>query len=226
MELPNIQELLERTIYHSLRLTTVAAGYVPDILQYDVENPDIAISVAESNRYKADLAAIKTEKGFAIELFNSGPAQQRGSLKVPRIVLQTEAFLPGGLGLDTTEQFDERPDGNFGVYANPFLTQTSDMYFNIKLVGNSVKQERVLNGILLSTLPRRGYIKWADQPTLLPSQNIFVHWAGHGEDMIEEEGIIEKSHRFFIADVKELDPVLLREVPAITQIGNLDVEIE
>lgn len=217
MILPNTQELIERSIYHNLRYTTVAAGYIPDITNYDIENPDINVAIAENTRFETDLKAIVTDKGFAIELFSNGPSQQRGELKVPRIVLETESFLPGEIGLDTTKNYSKNQDGTFTAYDNTWLTQTSDFYFQLRLLSNSAKQQRILNGIMLQTLPRKGYMRWVGDTELRTTGNLFINFVSHAEFNHTEEGIIEKVYRYEIKDVNEIDPVALQETIAAIQ---------
>lgn len=227
MELPNIQALLERSIYHALRTTIVQAGYLPDILLYDIENEDSSVATIEQQRYDIDLDIIREQKGFAIEIFNNSPGQAKGTLKLPRIIIETEAFLPGQLGLDTTLDYLKQPDGNYIAEHNNFLSQTSDFYFHVKLLSNTTKQQRALYGIMLMTLPRRGYMKWYNTPPL-PYQNLFVNFTTHSEFNLQDEGITEKSYRYEITDVHELDPVLLENIPAIKEIGtdNIDIQFE
>lgn len=220
MQLPNIQELLERSIYHNLRYTTVAAGYLPDISTYDIENPDINIAIAENTRFEDDMKMVASDKGFAVELFSNGPSQQRGELQVPRIVLETESFLPGELGLDTTKNYSKNEDGTFTAYDNTWLTQTSDFYFQLRLLSNSTKQQRVLNGIMLHTLPRRGYMKWVGETELRTTGNLFVNFVSHAEFNHTEEGIVEKIYRYEIKDVHEMEPTELAQVIAAMETIN------
>lgn len=226
MELPNTEKLIERSIYHALRKTVVAYGYIPDVDNYDVTNPDIAIAQAESRRYLDDAKDIKDNKGFTIELFSSGNSQTRGELKVPRIVVETEAFLPGQLGIDTTHSFIPNTQDSFDKMDNSFLSQTSDFYFNIKLINNSIEQQRVLYGLALMTLPRRGYMKWEHEPELLPYSNLFINFLSHHGQEHQQEGITEKTYRYEISDVVELEPTKIKTIPPIISIGdNLDIKV-
>jgi len=226
MELPITQQLIERSIFHNIRKTIVAAGYIPDVGNYDVTNTIVATAAAESQRYLNDAAIIKAAKGFIIDIFSNGTSQDRGQMKVPRIVVETEAFLPGQLGIDTTNTYNPNINGGFDKMDNAFLTKTSDFYFNIKLLSNTTAQQRILYSIILMTIPRRGYMKWHEEPGLLLSQNMFVNFLAHYEQEHTQEGITEKTYRYEISDVIEIPANKIVEVPAIINIGdNLDIQV-
>jgi len=226
MELPITQELIERSIFHNIRKTVVAAGYIPDVDLYDVTNPNKVIAKQESQRYLNDVDIIRGTMGFAIELFNNGTSQDRGQMKIPRIVIETEAFLPGQLGIDTTHTYNQNGDGSFDKMDNAFLTQTSDFYFNVKLLSNTVEQQRILYSIILMTLPRRGYMAWYKEVAFLPYQNMFVNYISHYEQEYNQEGITEKTYRYEIPDVIEIPASKIKEVPKIINIGdNLDIQV-
>lgn len=235
MQLPDIQEKIERSIYHALRYTTIAAGYIPNIEDYDVSNVDDSIALAENERFLSDLKTIKNNKGFAIELFSNGPSQSRGQMMVPRFVFETESFLPGSLGIDTSKTYDKQPDGSFHGKDNTFLSQTSDFYFQLRVITNTAKQQRVLNGIILKTFPRRGYMKWYGDTELKLASNLFINYVSHSEFNWQEEGIVEKVYRFVIPDVREIDPETMVDsngdpiiIPEIQEISsdNIDVNIK
>lgn len=223
MELPNTLELIERTVYHAIRTTAVQAGYIPDITNYDIQNVDTTIARAAELAYENALKDIVTQKGFAIEVFGNSVSQQRGVLKVPRIVLETESFLPGEIGLDTTKSFKRLEDGNYQV--NQYMSLTSEFFFKVRLISNTTKQGRVLNGIMLKTFPRRGYIKWWGDPLLKYSQNILINYLSHSEFNWQDEGIVEKIFRYGIPDLQEMKPDARGTVPPIIDIDIKNINV-
>lgn len=223
MALPDIQELVERTIFHAIRTRVVAEGYLPDINSYDVTNSDINIAKAAQANYRAAVKAIADgPKGFAIEVFNYGPSQHKGTMKVPRIVVDTQAFLPGEVGHDPSLVYEPN-GGNFD--GNRFVSLTSNFYYHLRLLGNTTKQIRVLHGIMVSVLPRRGYIMWDGDTELRPSGNLLNRYISNVDYSWKDEGIVEKVYRYEIPDVHELDPQTLATVVPIIQIDTLDMTI-
>lgn len=223
MALTDILEKVERTIYEALRLTCVREGYTPNIKNFDIENPNASIAKAASIAYETALNNIRNTKGFSIDLFNYAPSQSRGLKKVPRIVLQTEALLPGNTGLDTTPEYVY--DVNSGKYiSKQSQTLTSDYYFNIHLVSSNTQETRVLHGIMLATLPRMGYIKWYTDNELRLSHNLLIKYLSYSESDFLAEGIIEKIYRYYIPDVHEIDSIITElNISPIKEI-TLDIE--
>jgi hypothetical protein len=98
-------------------------------------------------------------------------------------------------------------------------TMLSDFYFNVKLVANTVEQLDTLYQILVNSLPRRGYIKWAKDNQLMFSSNLFVQYISYADVSFLAEGILEKVYRFCIPDVSEIDPdIIASAIPKISSI--------
>lgn len=202
MSYSSIEEALERSVFHIIRKKIVELGYLPDINNYDVENNDIEVAKLATEQYKTALTTIKNNKGFAIEIFNYANNQSYGTKKVPRIVVRTEAFLQGQLGADTTAKYEKNDEG---VYIKKQSTSLlSDYYFNLYLVCNNVKQMRILHQIMVTSLPRRGYIPWYNKD-FQHSSNLLVRYISTTDYSWDAEGIIEKVYRYEIPDAHEVE---------------------
>lgn len=221
--LSNIEEALERSVFHLLRKQLVKYEFLPDVFDYDTENQNDEIAETESKRFMSDLNIIRVEKGFAIEIFNFANNQYYGTKNPPRIVVETESFLQGQLGLDTVDQYDLDPiTGQFKVKKS--VSMVSDFYFNVHLVANTVQQMRVLHGIMNEALPRRGYVPWYDKEGLQPSFNLLIRYISMADYSFLPEGIIEKVYRYEIPDVHEIDDKLI--LKTVSPIKNIDVTIK
>lgn len=223
MAIPNLLEALERTVFETVRLVLVSTGYLPDIKNFDVENPNLEIAKLAQKSYEGAITTIKNSgKGFAIEIFNYSTTQQRGRLKPPRIIIDSEGFYPGEIGLGTSPRYNRQADGSFLKIET--VEQTSDFFFNIRLISNTTKQYRVLEGVKAMTLPRQGYLKWYNKD-FLASGNLFFKYVSFSYQNWENEGIIEKVYRYMIPDAHEVDPNIIGSTAAITQI-NFDIKEE
>ena len=222
VKLSNIEEALERTVFHLLRKKAVEFGYTPDILLYDVENTNTSIAQAESERFYTDLRTIHDTKGFAIEVFNYANNQYYGSKKPARIVVETESFLQGQLGLDTTPQYERQIDGIYLLKKSESML--SDFYFNIHLIGKSVKEIRVLHEIMVQSLPRRGYVPWYTKSELQPDFNLMVRYISMADYSWNAEGIIEKVYRYEIPDAHEVDDRVILENVVPIKVINVNIE--
>lgn len=203
-----IEQYIERTIYHAMREKLVVEGWLPDIMNYDVENPDPNIAKAAVDSYYAQMKTIANNKKFAIEVFNFGSNQTKGMKKVPRIVIDTLQFLPGMIGNDTTPQYVKNEET--GYYTRETSESIrSDLNFNIYAVGNTSEQMRVMNNLIVSVFPKRGYIKTLDNSQLQLSGNFFVRMIDAQKDDDLPEGVMERIFRFEIPDLNEIDNQVL-----------------
>ena len=143
--LTSVQELVERSIFHSIRAQCVAKGYTPNVFDY----PQTAVGQQD---YEAAFSAINNDKGFSIEVFNTGAPSDRKVKKVPRIVMASQGYIPGSIGGDQAHQYQL---GAGDKYAKVFMPPTtSDLYLNIHIVSSDVKQHRILSSIIALAVPR------------------------------------------------------------------------
>lgn len=218
--LPDIQEKVERSIYHAIRKVAEQEGYIPAISDYsDIVDPADNQASSTQTAYEEAIKNIVTSMGFAVEIFNSSNNQSKGTKKVPRIVLETTAFYQGELGLDTTERYVKEGETFNQVMSGESLV--SDYNFNIRLIYTSTKQSRILHGIMVKALPRRGYIKWYDEDSLRYAENIHIRFISSSEISWLSEGIIEKVFRYEVKDLHETDDIIVRE--GISPIKEIEV---
>jgi hypothetical protein len=196
--LSDIQETVERTIFHSIRKHCVAKGYTPDITGYE-KTPEAY------KEYLAALQQINAVKGFSIEVFSAGAPADRVSKQLPRIVVSNQGFIPGSVGGDESHQY-KLNQGAYHAYIAP--PTTSDYYFNVHIASNSIKQHRILNSILALAVPRRGYM-----PAHEEDFNLFVRHMSYLQlrDHQNAPGTIETISRFVCPDLFEVEDIIIKE---------------
>jgi len=199
----NTQELVERTIYHSMRKHCVSRGYLPDIYSFDQN--------AQGYReYLEAFSAIVDDKGFAIEVFNSGPPTEREMKQVPRLILDIQGFVPGSIGGDQSQQYEWSEEHNkyYGFIAPP---TTSDLYFNIHIVASNATQDRIMNALVSLAVPRRGYLPLYNAEDNFLFTN-FLTYVPVNE--YKTPGIMETMIRYVcpdlieVADIPNTDPII------------------
>jgi len=199
-ELTKIQEIIERSIYEAIRLEVVSQGYLPDIAAEELDgDPPVLVPVYPNNqtgwdRWKEDVETIKnSSKGFVIEVFSGGTNQSRGVKKAPRIIMDPGNFLPGALGGDPLRFFSDQGDHYKALVTPP---QTVDFYQNICLVCDSIAQQRIINAIMALAVPRRGYLKFYNDPT----KSFFINFLNFYQQSSPTEGFIEFVYAYGIPD--------------------------
>jgi len=176
--LSNIWEVVDRSVYEKIRLLLVAAGYLPDITTF----PDTDAGVAA---YNTAMANIKTSKGFAIELFGQGSNLHKYEKKVPRIVYNARRIFLGDIGGNPEHQYT-KAGAVFNKTAVP--PTSSSLQFDIFLVFETAKQERVLNSIIQATLKSRTYIPHYNNP----NESFLVNNISYRDNPDTSFGICEK----------------------------------
>jgi len=201
--LPDLEELLERSIFHAIREKTVAEGYLPNINTFDISNVDDSIAEQAKADYETAKTTIYDTKGFVIDIFGVSNNQSKAEKKIPRIVIDTQSFQPGTLGGDTTPIYN-LVDGVYVKSSSPSLA--SDFFFNVYIVCNTVKQLRVLTAIVSAALPRRGYVKTYLADTIEPFGNLLTVFLSSSNSQDLPEGVFEKAFSYEVPDVFESLP--------------------
>lgn len=225
MALSNTEEIVENSIFLAIEKILTEEGYLPDMDQYNFGDPDPLIAKAAQELYELHIKQIVTNKGFAIELFNYENAQDRGVKKAPRIVVETMGFFSGRIGKDSTAKYILGQNNKFTKEHDG--QKTSDMYVNLNLVANDVKQIRILHAICSAAIPRRGYIprfiSLADELELKPDGNLFIEYIDYNDSSDYSQGIIEKVYRYMIPDVAENIPKI--DNTEISKITDIDLDV-
>jgi len=205
-KISNIIEIIERSVFLRLLEACVESGYTPDIQDSVLFPNDASGQIA----YKNALRAIVAEKGFAIEIYNHGGITDKGDKEVPRIVIISENFEKGniGYGFSITKKFDEVTQK---FVPNKIPTLTSDFYYRVVLVGNKITHYRTMSSLVALALPNMGYIP-PSQPLSTPHPrqtediNLFNRRVQQFELDDVRTGTFERSYRYCISDVFEVDP--------------------
>lgn len=208
--LSNVQEVIERSIFEPIRGLLVEQNLLLDIELY---NEDL-----DKDLYAADMKALKDNNphGFVCDLISTSGYYFKGIKKLPRIVIDSQMFLPGELGMSTDKSYVL--NGNtFDALRNPSIS--SDYFYNIHVETESIKQQRLLHALVSAALPNRGYIKPYTESTLLSDLNFFNERLGSVDHPDTNENIKEKIYRYCIKDVWEsVAQVVATNIPKITDI--------
>lgn len=215
IELNNIQERLERTVFHSIRDLCIGLGYTPDISEFD----QTAAGYQAYMKAFSDIAA--GDRGFAIDVFNAGPASERQIKQVPRIVLDSQGFTPGDIGGDWAPVYQANENNKYDKYRDFDLT--SDFYFNIWTVARNITQQRILRAIISRVIPRRGYMALYNNEDI-KINTIFLSSSKTFDFQVP--GIMEHSDRYIFKDLHEVGRTFINEIPALTEITlNIDSQL-
>lgn len=205
------QEIIERSVYQSLLNTTIALGFTLDPNKY------YPISPQNSSKFEKDKTEVEQQKGFYVYIFGVGNNQAKGMKIAPRIVINSQGFLPGDIGLP--KSITENIDGNYFVSEHPF--EAIDQYIDIHLVAEDQNQIRLLQNILANSIPQRGYIKPYTEEKPPFDGNIYIEASNFYQVSDNDKGIIEKVYQFTIKDTLLPTNTKLTELPKLVDISLL-----
>jgi hypothetical protein len=224
IQLSNIQSRIERSIFEAIRLITVEAGYLPDIVLFQPPygpSHTYPTEAAAINAYNLAKSNIKTTKGFCIEIFGNSNIQSKGERKVPRIVITSKRVLSGSVG---SSMITYRKVGTekYQLFQLPF--SSVDMVIDITMSTNKVAQERIINAILAESIDSRNYIKFHDNEVGL-DERFFMRWEFNRESTDYNTGVTDKINSYRVTDLYIAGERLLRDgIKPITEI-NVDLQV-
>lgn len=208
--LSKIQEYIERSFYEALRLVLVAEGYLVDEVPL-VGNPNARAI------YEDGMKAIANSKGFCIELFGAANNQSRGEKRVPRIVVESERMSLGVLGAEPGGQTISNPLNPL-VQAKLINSQlTSNINIALHLVASTIKQDRVLNSIIIKAIGLRKFLNLYDNP----GEKFFTKQINYYDIPDFDEGLLERIYEYECPDVFIEEEILEQEIVPI-----IDIKVE
>lgn len=170
---------------------TISLGYTIDPEKYLPSSKDNA------KRFTDDLDKISKEHGFFISVFGVGNNQSRGIKNTPRIVVDSEGFYPGDIGLP--KQIINKEEG-IGYTSSEMPFETLSQYINIRLCALTSEHMRLLHQIMFWSIPQRGYIKPYNEAQFLFDGNIFLRVVNFYNMPDLENGLMEKVYQFEVQD--------------------------
>jgi len=213
--LSNVEELIERTLFHSVQRELVLRGYLPDI-EDTATYPDSQVGI---DAWKAAVTNIVQTRGFCVEVFGHSSNLNKGVQKSPRIVFVPEEFEPGAIGGDQT-YFYEREGNSYTAQVRP--PQSVDYFMSVHVIGETAEQVRLMNAIIGLTLPRRGYLPFYDDPEKKPK--MFIENMAFRKYTDNSKGIVEHIRSFKIPDLYDIETYIAEEnIAPITEIRMLPV---
>lgn len=207
------QEIIERSFYMALMENTLRLGLTVDPNLYEKTKESMAL-------YQQAVEEVKKNKSKFIQIFGVGNSQSKGMKEsFPRIVVESEGFAPGGIGLN---RFHREKQGNKGYVVSETPFEAIDQYINVRLVSKNSEDQRLLNLIMNSSIPQRGYLKPYIYERAPFDGNIFVIASNFYDNSNDERGIIEKVYTWEIQDTLLQPPV---EVGSETPINEINIGI-
>lgn len=207
------QEIIEKSFYMALLEYTLKLGLTLDPRLYDKTIPS-------AERYEMDRKQIIQEKGKFITIFGAGNNQSKGMKDLfPTIVIEPKGFVPGGVGLNKYHL--DKVGSTYKVSETPF--ESIDQYIDVHLVSKYIDDQRLLNQIMNTVLPQRGYLKPYLYDKAPFSGNIFIISSNFYDATNDERGIIEKVYTWEVQDTLLAPP---QEIGSETPINTIEVDIQ
>ena len=200
--LTDIHEVVERAIFHSIYNACVSYGYSPDVQAAKTAGGGNN-SAAVAN-LKSQMATIKSNKGFVIDVKGFGNNLAKGEKSVPSIVCRGGAMIPGDIGGDGFPYL-RKDEGDEFYTSLKRPTTRHDFTFNVHLVANTSQQRRVLMAIMGVGLPRMGYIPLKNGTTPI----LYVRFDGSVPMDDLDRGVMEEVYSYTATDLYLVEDIIL-----------------
>lgn len=195
-------EEIDRTLYECLRLELVSLGYLPDIVQFNTENDYL--------KAKKD---IEDGKGFVVELHGVGSTEVRDAVQVCNVTLDRKGIPAGSLG-GGTFQYIPNSNGKFDKEQIPSMS--SNVTYEVRVLSNSTKSERIITEMLLRVFGHRVYIPVLQQYNPDKKKNFLL--ISQGSVNVTATNLLERVFTFVVPDVWLGKSALIEEIPPLTSV--------
>lgn len=205
------QIVIERSIYSAILNRSIALGHSLDPEDY------LPLTEESKLKFNTDKGNIEKNNKPFISIFGSGTNNSKGEKLTPRIVLAPKGFYPGDVGLP---KFSKEKDDTGKWLLSEFPFEAIHQIVDVHVVANNISDLRLLQSILHTSLPQRGYIKPHYSPTLLKEGNIYLELVNFARLAEGDTGIMENVYSFEIRDT------LLEEVQQVDEVSPIkDISI-
>lgn len=184
------QEIIERSVFEAVMKVAVKMGYSLNPADYQTK------SKANTAKFQKDKEKIIEDKGFYIELYGFGNNQSKGQRTPPAITMTSRGFISGDVGLQ--KEIIDRVEDRYIVSEVPY--ESIDQYLDIHLVVNKQNHLRLLQQILNTALPNRGYIKPYTEAFPPFEGNIFIELSNFYSLPELNVGVMDHVYQFLIKD--------------------------
>lgn len=197
---------IDRTVYERLRLALVASGYLPNITSYSTET-----------EYTNAKSAIHLSKGGVIEVMGVGAAESRDAKQSTKIVIDRKGADIGTIGGFPATQFEKVGD----TFTKRNLPDTTmDLNYDIRVISNSVKFERIATEAILAAFGMRKYIPITVEYNQDSKDVILMNFKGDVD--VSAAGMRERLFKYSAMDIwiKMYDDDVVRaNIPPLTSVS-------
>ena len=199
---------VERTVYFTIYQRLLANGYIANKLTYanDVDG------------YDAAMVAIAADKGFAVEIYGVSTAGDTDVKKSPRIVIGSQGYLNGDVGLGRTARYEDDPDNPGKKIRVTDQVRTSDYSITVTMVSSSSAQSRLMEALVHEAMGQLKYLpNYYDN-----TEHFHVQRTAPSLEQVTQFGLKEHTYMYIVKDLKEETPVT--SANDLSDITEIDVE--
>ena len=194
-------EEIDRTLFELIRLKLVKYGLLPDITQY-----------TSLQDYKSAKDAIESSGKEVVEIRGVGTAEARDTKLSHEIIIDRKGASVGVLGGYPATQFVE--DTENGTLSKQYLPDaTNNIEYEIRVISNSIKYERILSQLIYQTLGIRKYHKVVENYNSFLDKEFFMTY--NGDIDVTSTQTKERLFRYMVNDVwigsDDIESLLIRD---------------
>lgn len=203
-------EELDRMFYERLRRGVVAMGLMPDITLFDNDADYFAAR-------RALRTSLNAQGLTLLEVIGVGSWDDKGEESDAKIVVKrlgTDSGSIGGFPATYYESYNDTA-GDIKFEKSYFPDTSDDVNYEIRLLSNNVKMERILSRVVDNALGRRRFVQTVNPQGEYTETRVLLF--NRGSFDFSAQKFIEKGYRYVIADVFLQEPqLILSDIPLLT----------
>lgn len=184
-----VREIIDRTLFESLRLALVAEGLLPDAANTTLypNNPQGKAA------YEAAVKALP----FSCELFSPSNVDAKSGVTSNRIIITKKGSGKGDIGAFGVKKMEEQLDGTFKEIQYP--EHVTDIDYTVRIVAWGIGNSRRINDIVLSVLGTGRYLPTIKDDYTLAGEPMFLIHTGDAD--IVSNDFVENIITYTVKDV-------------------------
>lgn len=206
---------LDFMFFETLRRAVVAAGYLPDVINYQSGTPK-----ENAVAYNAAKATLRSST-MLTEVFGVGSFEAKGEKTINKIVIVRGNKTIGSIGGWPATQYD--PTTGFPLNVNSKFKKSftpdnsNDVNYQVKLITNDSNWDNILSQVIDNVIPQKRFLFTVDGSGNYTTKAVFIQ--SLGDVNISAFNFLERTFRFIVRDVFIQVPETLKiDIPVLKTI--------
>lgn len=207
---------LDNMFFETLRRAVVAAGYIPDIADYQSST-----EAQNALDYKNAKATLRNTVPILTEIFGVGSFESKGEKTINKIVIVRGNKRIGSIGGWPAHQYDSTTGFPLTVntkFKKSFTPDNSnDVEYQVKLITNDPVWDNTLSAIIDNVIPQKRFLFTVDDAGNYTTKAVLI--MSMGDFNVSAYNFMERTFKFVVKDIfLQIPQTLKTNIPVLTTV--------